>query len=338
MQRSFLVLGSLAFLAWSPSASAQAQAENVAAARTLGVSGIELADQGKCKEAIEKLERAEALYHAPTILGRLGECQVEVGQVVLGTENLNRVAREQLPANAPPAFVSAQERAKKVLERALPQIAYLTVRVEPQGVAGVQVTVGGTPVPLPLLGAERPTDPGAHEVVATAAGYNPAKTSVTLTAGAHQEVSLVLTADLAAKAPPPVAAAPVAVVTPPPPGSAPMTGPSKKSNVPAYVAFGVGGVGLITGAVTGIMALSKEGSLECPNNHCPPSEHDELDSAETLATVSTISFGVGLAGAAVGVVLLMTGGGSEASPSAKVGPVRAQPWFGARSLGVQGSF
>jgi hypothetical protein len=45
-----------------------------------------------------------------------------------------------------------------------------------------------------------------------------------------------------------------------------------------------------------------------------------------------------LVGAVAGVVLLMTSGSSEASPSAQLGPVRAEPWFGSRSLGVQGSF
>jgi hypothetical protein len=60
-------------------------AENIAAARTLGIQGVQLAEAGKCPEAIEKLTRAEALHHAPTILGRLGECQVNVGEVVIGT-------------------------------------------------------------------------------------------------------------------------------------------------------------------------------------------------------------------------------------------------------------
>src|SRR5882757_4229211 len=64
-------------------------AENVAAARTLGIQGVQLADAGKCPEAIEKLQRAETLHHAPTILDRLGECQVSVGELVEGTENLN---------------------------------------------------------------------------------------------------------------------------------------------------------------------------------------------------------------------------------------------------------
>src|SRR5262245_21216965 len=128
-------------LAASPARAQDApQAENVAAARSLGIQGIQLADAGNCKGAIEKLSRAESLYHAPTILGRLGECQVQVGQIVLGTENLNRVVREPLAANAPKAFKDAQERAQKVLTLALPKIAHLTVKVDPPEVKP-QVTV-----------------------------------------------------------------------------------------------------------------------------------------------------------------------------------------------------
>src|SRR5690349_18240562 len=109
----------------------QPQAENVAAARSLGLQGIKMADAGDCKGAIEKLSRAESLYHAPSILARLGECQVQVGQIVLGTENLNRVVREQLAPNAPKAFRDAKERAKSVLNTALPKLARLTVKVDP---------------------------------------------------------------------------------------------------------------------------------------------------------------------------------------------------------------
>src|SRR5262245_19061437 len=109
---SLFVLVACAAITLARPARAQDQrAENVAPARSLGIQSVLLADAGKCPEAIEKLSRAESLYHAPTILGRLGECQVLVGQIVLGTENLNRVAREQLPPNAPNAFKTAQTRA-----------------------------------------------------------------------------------------------------------------------------------------------------------------------------------------------------------------------------------
>src|SRR3954464_1252705 len=118
----------------SASSRADDSAENTAAARTLGIEGVQLADAGKCPEAIEKLTRAEALHHAPTILGRLGECQVNVGSVVEGTENLNRVVREELPPSAPKVFRDAQDRAQKVLAQALPKIAHLVIRITPSDV------------------------------------------------------------------------------------------------------------------------------------------------------------------------------------------------------------
>ena len=175
-------------------AQEQPQAENVAAARSLGMQGIKLADSGDCKGAIEKLSRAESLYHAPSILGRLGECQVQVGQIVLGTENLNRVVREELAITAPKAFRDAKERARSVLNAALPKIARLTVRVEPPD-AKPQVTVAGAPIPAALIGVERPTDPGTHEVVITAPGYLEQRTSVTLAEGGTQEIALKLEKD-----------------------------------------------------------------------------------------------------------------------------------------------
>src|SRR3954471_20181115 len=230
------VVGALcaALLATLASSSrADDSAENTAAARTLGVEGVQLADAGKCPEAIEKLTRAEALHHAPTILGRLGECQVNVGDVVEGTETLNRVVREQLAPNAPKVFHDAQERAQKVLTQATPKIAHLVIRVTPSNVKA-SVAVAGKPVPAALLGAERPTDPGTHQVTATAEGYKPSSATVTLAEGGHQDITLLLEKDPAA-----VAALPLS--NPPPSASPEVTTPpaaAGKSNAPAYVAFG----------------------------------------------------------------------------------------------------
>jgi hypothetical protein len=105
------------------------------------------------------------------------------------------------------------------------------------------------------------------------------------------------------------------------------------------VLLGVGAAGLVTGSVTGLMAVGKKSSLDCPDKQCPPSQHDDLDSAKTLATISTVGFGVGIAGAAVGVVLLMTGGNkAEAAPSARLGSVTARPWASSKLIGLEGSF
>lgn len=327
-------------------AQEQPQAENVAAARALGLQGIKLADAGDCKGAIEKLARAEALYHAPSILGRLGECQVNVGQIVTGTENLNRVVREELPATAPKAFKDAQTRARGVLNTALPKIARLTVKVEPAD-AKPQVSVGGSPIPPALIGVERPTDPGTHEVVVSAPGYLEQRSSVTLAEGGAQELSLRLEKDpnaVVAAAPPPTP--PPAIVSAPP-AALPSDRGSKKSNAPAYVALGVGGAGLLVGGITGFLALGKKSDLKgCVDNACPSSQKDTLDSARSMATVSTVGFAVGFVGVGVGVVLLLTGNHSSnasltaprLADSKRPPAVAVQPWFGGTSAGLNGTF
>jgi hypothetical protein len=342
------LVGTLALSLVAPAAVAQdqPQAENVAAARALGMQGIQLADSGDCKGAIEKLSRAESLYHAPSILGRLGECQVLVGQIVLGTENLNRVVREELAANAPKAFRDAKERAKGVLNTALPKIARLTVRVEPSDVRP-QVTVAGALIPPALLGVERPTDPGTHEIVVSAPGYLEQKSTVTLAEGGTQEVSLKLEKDPNAVAAAPPPAPPAAVVTTAPTQPPADTAP-KKNNTLAYVALGVGGAGLLVGGVTGFLALGKKSDLKgCVDTRCPSSQEDTLDSAKTMATVSTVGFAVGFVGVGLGVVLLLTGGGSNdaaalAKPQlAKHEPfagVHVEPWLSNEQAGLRGTF
>ena len=117
-------------------AAAEPTEADVALARELAVAGITLADNGDCAGAVVKLERAAKLHPAPTILGRLGECHVQLGHVLLGTEILQRVVREDLAADASPAFVKAKERARKVLDEALPKVARLKVHVSaPPGVS-----------------------------------------------------------------------------------------------------------------------------------------------------------------------------------------------------------
>jgi hypothetical protein len=333
------VLGALgaALVATLASVShADEAAENIAAARTLGIQGVQLADAGQCPEAIEKLTRAEALHHAPTILGRLGECQVNVGEVVTGTENLNMVVREVLPASAPKVFRDAQDRAQKVLTAATPKIAHLVIRVSPANVKA-SVAIGGKPVPAALLGAERPTDPGTHQVTAAAEGYKPASATVSLAEAAQQDITLLLEKDPnAGSALPASTAAAVAATSAdsnvPEPGA-------KKSKVPVFIAYGIGGAGLLVGGVTGGLAFSK--ASDCPNKVCETQSH--LDSAKTMATISTIGFGVGIAGVAVGTILLLTGSSSSEKVATvpKPGPaakLALRPWFGVSSVGVMGSF
>jgi hypothetical protein len=76
----------------------------------------------------------------------------------------------------------------------------------------------------------------------------------------------------------------------------------------------VASVGTVVGSVTGLMAMSKKSSVdeECVAGRCPPSTHDDIDAGRTLGTVSTVSFVLAGAGAAVGVWALL---GDEKPPS-----------------------
>jgi hypothetical protein len=108
--------------------------------------------------------------------------------------------------------------------------------------------------------------------------------------------------------PPPPAAAP-----PPPPPAPPPT--SEPDRMPAYVAFGVGGVGLVTAVITGIVA---NGKYQDAKDHCSPHCSDsDVSPAKSMALVSTIATGVAIVGAGVGITLFLT---SSSSGSATAAP------------------
>jgi hypothetical protein len=322
--------------------------EDVASARALGTEGVRLADAGDCASAIPKLEAAERLYHAPTTLERLGECQVNLGRLVAGTESLNRVVRENLAPGAPAAFVAAQRRANEILASAKARIGKLRIHVDGAPIDKVSVTVDGANVPSVLFDADRATDPGTHEVRATAIGYRTEAATVQLAPGADAAVSLKLEPD------PNAGAAPGSLTSAPQPigpamtansssAPSPASGSSGPNRVPAFVALGIGGAGIAVGSVFGIMALGTKSTLDnaCPDKKmCPASSQSDIDDLSTRATISNVGFIVGIAGVAVGTILLVTTHGEESRPTgASASPrVRVRPWLGVGAAGLGGTF
>jgi hypothetical protein len=329
-------------VAWTlPARADEPSAADVAGARLLAVEGIKLANAGNCRDAVEKLSRAQSLHPAPTILGRLGECQVAIGKLVEGTENLRRVVRELLPHGAPPAFVKARARADRVLTASARRVAHLRIVMSAPPEAKVVFTVDGEPVRAEFVGADRPTDPGAHVVEATARGYLKASENVSLLEGALGTVTITLKADPSAKAQEqePSSDAARQALAPTPKAAPAPTAPAGPSRVPAVVALAAGGVGLAVGAVFGGLALGKRGSLdsECnPSKVCPSSSQGTLDALHTTSTVSTIGFIAGGVGVAVGVVLLFVPSAHRA-PGKEQGLV-LQPYVGPTGAGLAGRF
>jgi hypothetical protein len=339
---SFISVISLGILAPRTSRADEPSAADIASARKLGFEGITQADKGNCAGAVDKLARAEKLFHAPTTLGRLGECQVQLGKVVEGTENLGRAAREELAPNAPPVFVAARARARKALAAATPKLAHAKIVVKaPPGVTP-SVAIDSVPLPAANVGEDRALDPGPHLVEATAPGYVTASAAINLREGGTEEVTLTLTIDPnAAKSLAPVTTSPTTPDTTKPNPATPAAEGSPNRTL-AYVVLGVGVVGVGVGTVFGLTALSKKNDLAqaCPNNACRTTQQDNLDSAKSAGTISTIAFGAGAAALIVGGVLFFT-----ASPPATTGKtgktaspakLAARPYFDMTSAGVVG--
>jgi len=329
---------------------------DTAAARSLAVDGMKLADAGKCSDAIDKLARAEKLHHAPIVLGRLGECQIAVGKIVDGTENLRKVVREPLPTNPSPAALKARERAQSTLDAAKSKIAALTISIK--GANNATVTVDGQPVPSVLLDGDRPTDPGDHLIEATAPGFLKASVRVTLVAGEKQGVTIKLDADpnaarAALLSPTPEvepSAGGRAILTRDPDSTSHSESPGALASTPnhtaAYVVWGVGAVGFAVGATFGVLALSAKQDLDkqCAQSVCQPASQEKLDDAKAFGNVSTVAFAAAGAGVVLGTILyLSTGSSSKSSARDRSIPsdasrFRARPFVGLGQAGIAAEF
>jgi hypothetical protein len=306
-------------------------AADTATARALGVEGVVLADAGRCRDAIEKLERAEKLHHAPTTATRLGECEIEVGKLVVGTERLQRVVREPLAPNAHPAFAAAVARAQRVLEKSLPRLATVRISVKAPPGAKLALAIDEEAVPEAALDTNRRIDPGSHRIQASARGCLTSTVTTTLEEGQSRSVVLELVPDPnAPKDPPPEEAG----------ASRDAAAPEARgSKAPAIVAFGVGALGLGVGiyAATVVEKKSSTLSTRCDENRvCPSDLQPEISDAKRWATVSTVGFVTAGVGLATGLVLLVASGGGTPPPAKK--GLRVQPRVGLSSVALDGVF
>lgn len=324
--RHWSLIAALVVIGTSTAAHAD-DAADTATARSLGIEGVTLADAGRCKEAIEKLDRAERLHHAPTTATRLGQCEIETGKLVVGTERLQRVIREPLPATAHPAFHAAVARAQSLLDATLPRLATLRLSVNGPSASKLAILVDGEPTSEATLDTNRLIDPGTHEIRVSAPGYFASVVSASLVEGETRSVVVELKPD------------PKAPSVDESQANAPAHGARSGSKVPAILAFGVGALGLGVGIYGATVVDDRASQLSdrCSSgNVCPTELRPVHDEAKTWATVSTIGFVTAGAGVSLGALLLVLSRGSESAKPAKAAYVR--PTVGVGSLGVHGEF
>jgi hypothetical protein len=83
--------------------------------------------------------------------------------------------------------------------------------------------------------------------------------------------------------------------------------------------------------------MSKRNSLEgdgtCVDGKCPTSASGDVDSVNSLRTISTVGFAVGVVGLGAGVALLLA-----APPSSESEKAAVRPWVGLGAAGMAGRF
>jgi len=214
---------------------------------------------------------------------------------------------------------------KKTLEAAETELgelkkslAFLTVNVT-GALEGATLSIAGNPVPQQRWGKSIAVDPGSIEVVLSTADGKETK-KVDAAAGATAQISI---------SPP----KPDTNLLPPPPPepevSAGYEGPDRR--LMAYIAGGVGGVGILTFGIFGLLSNSKYNRLEaaCPDMAaCDPDLVDTANSGKTFQTVANVGLAFGLIGLAAGGGMFVwevldpaaDEKSDEAAPKVSVGP------------------
>jgi hypothetical protein len=314
-------------------AVAQGSDADTATARELTRAGYAELDKKAYQAAADLFARADALHHAPTVSLGLARARAALGKLVSAQELYSLVVHEVLPSGASAAFVQAHEDAQRELDALSPRVPSVVIQVT--GPAAPKVSVDGDDVPRMALGVRRPVDPGKHVVKAVAPGFYPREATFVVAEGGAENVTLELKPD----------GTPQVVAPPPSTGPGPVAPPPAPPLVDArtrrllgLVGLGVGGAGIVMGAVAGAVAVSKHGQLAsaCPAGRCVigvagsdalPGEVSSYKTAGLVATTGLIAGGVlGVAGA----VLFATAPRSAA--------VTLTPAVGLGYVGAQGSF
>lgn len=295
-------------------------------ARELAIETGELLDAGNHAEALERVEEAEKLYHAPTHLQMKGEALEGLGRLAEAMAVYERLEAEPIPSAATQAFRDAKAHATKRLRALMAVVPSLLVRVN--GSDEARATLDGEPFAIGGEAARR-VDAGEHHLVVEADGYEPVSRDVTLAEkGGVKVVEVTLV---------PLGDDPIEPVTIDEPAPDVTTAEDHDGSVlPGAIVLGVGGAVLAVGAILGGVSLAKVGDLEeaCPDKECGPDQQPTIDSVEDLGNASTALFVVGGAAAATGVVLLIVrpGGGTDAESSA------VAPLIGPGFVGLRGWF
>jgi hypothetical protein len=331
----------LVLLLSAGAASSQVEAQQKAAAEALFDEGLQLLGQGLVESACRRFEQSQEIDSGVGTLLYLADCYERLGKLASAWATWREASSAAAAKGQAERSRIADERARKLG----PSLSRLVLLVPVENrVPGFELLLDGRAVSPALFAVPFPLDPGQHELTARSPGHTPWSSILDIKADANShavEVPVLGRPAAPTDAPTPAAAAAPAAPMPPPEPSALDMGSPRFSGRETN-AFLVGGAGILalgTGVVLGVLASNKdeEAKPDCPDR-CRTREGADLnESARTFALVANISYGLGLAALATGVVLYLTPGSTE-NTSAAV-PFELTPLIGkVDGLAVSGAF
>ena len=323
-------------LALSAATARADEPDAVEQAKALFIAGLELVDQGQADAACQKFTAAVGLYRESAAARyQAGLCHERAGRLAAAARHFE-AALELARASDKQQLASDIEAHLGPLAERVPRLQIDVSRA----VEGLRVERRMTsPERLPDdpyesekgrdaeirahlsprdFGTEVRVEVGEHRIEATAPGFEPFATTVTLKPGEPTHVLIPeLVAVSAPPPPPPPAPEPSEVVPDPAATDAPSPLP-----LAGYALLGVGGAGLVTGAILGGLALKEKAAADggCPDKTCTPEGFDHVERGRGLGIGATIGLTLGGALAATGVVLAWTGA-SEREVSFTLAPM-----------------
>jgi len=270
------------------------------AAETLFARGKQLIEQGHTSQACAAFAESQRLDPAGGTLLRLALCHEADGKLASAWLEFTEVVRISKETTGEPTKLGERVRiAREHLAAIEPRLPKLVVSV-PEGtkVDGLQVTANGLPRNPGIWGVAVPIDPGDVEIVAEAPGRQPFRTTVRADAGREVRVEVPPLDEIpATPAAAPVVPAPEA--------------PKASSLRPVGIGVAVAGLAVIgVGTYFGVTAISKwnDSNKQCPGTMlCDAQGVSLYQDAKTAATISDVTFGIGVAAVATGVILFIVG-------------------------------
>jgi hypothetical protein len=298
----------LLLLCVAQTASAAPSAAERDTARSLMDDGDRMLTSGKLREALERYRAAHAIMHVPTTGIELARVQARLGLLVearaTAMEVLNLPRSEADEQSEPAVFQQARASAVLLVRELEPRVPSLQAKVTPAD-QSFQLSVDGVKLPDEARNVPFRTNPGAHSVSVEAPGFAAEQREIVLEEGQALTLALRLARlqPSAATAQPAERSAPALSLR-----SDDVLDARAAGQARGIVGLALGAAGLITGGVTGLVALvqTRQEQHNCPDNHCDVSRASALGTANTYANVANVSFAVGVLGFAYGAYELLT--------------------------------